>query len=98
MNFDQEKGFDIVEELAQIAKAHDATVAQAALNYLLLKPGMTSVIIGARSPAQLANNLKTADWQMTSKEFRRLEEISDPPRVYPYWFLSEAPHDFPVPK
>jgi aryl-alcohol dehydrogenase-like predicted oxidoreductase len=97
MNFDQEKGFDIIEELDHIAKAHDATVAQASLNYLLLKPGVTSVIIGARSPEQLADNLKTVEWQMTSEEFQLLDGISKPPRVYPYWFLAESPHDHPAP-
>ena len=98
MTFDQEKGYDIVEELDQIAKAHDATIAQTALNYLLLKPGVTSVIIGARSVVQLTENLKTIDWQMTTKEFKHLEAISQPPRIYPYWFLDGAPHDHPVPK
>jgi len=96
MNFDQEKGFDIIEELDQIAKAHTATVAQTALNYLLLKPGVTSVIIGARSIEQLTDNLKTADWQMTSEEFEHLEAVSNPPRVYPYSFLSKSPHDHPM--
>jgi aryl-alcohol dehydrogenase-like predicted oxidoreductase len=96
VNFDQEKGFDIVEELAKIAGAHDGTVAQTALNYLLLKPGVTSAIIGARSVEQLTDNLKTTKWQMTSEEFKHLEEISQPPLVYPYWFLAEAPHDQPM--
>jgi aryl-alcohol dehydrogenase-like predicted oxidoreductase len=98
MNFDQDKGYDIIEELDNIAKAHDSTVAQAALNYLLLKPGVTSVIIGARSAEQLADNLKTMEWQMTNKEFDRIDGISNPPRVYPYWFLAESPHDHPAPK
>jgi aryl-alcohol dehydrogenase-like predicted oxidoreductase len=98
LNFDQEKGYDIVEELDRVAKAHGTTIAQAALNYLLGKTGVSSVIIGARSKAQLADNLKTTDWQMTSDEFKRLEAISQPPRVYPYWFLAESPHDRPFGK
>jgi len=93
MNFDQDRGFEIIEELDRIAKAHSATVAQSALNYLLLKQGVTSVIIGARSAQQLADNLKTTDWQMTPAEFQRLDEITTPPRVYPYSFLAKSPHD-----
>ena len=49
LNFDEEKGFDIVEELDKIAQNHNATVAQAALNYLLRKPAVSSVIIGAKN-------------------------------------------------
>lgn len=87
VQFDEEKGFDIVEELDGIAKEHNATVAQAALNYLLRKPGVCSVIIGAKTPEQLADNLKTANWEMTSEEVTKLDELSQPPRLYPYWML-----------
>lgn len=82
--FDEEKAFDIVEELDGIAKRHNATVAQAALNYLLRKPGVTSVIIGARTKEQLADNLKTTDWEMSPEEVSRLDELTQPPPVYPY--------------
>ncbi|MDA2932197.1 aldo/keto reductase [Nitrospinae bacterium AH-259-F20] len=90
---DEERGFEIVEELDRIANDHDATVAQAALNYLLRKPGVTSVIIGARTAEQLAENLKTADWEMTPDGVSRLDAISQPPKVYPYWFLEKISHD-----
>jgi aryl-alcohol dehydrogenase-like predicted oxidoreductase len=85
---DEEKGFAIVEELDRITQAHNATVAQAALNYLLRKTGVTSVIIGARMPEQLADNLKTTDWEMTTEEASRLDEISKPPDLYPYRMLA----------
>ncbi len=85
--FNEQRGFDIVEELDRIAKEHKATVAQVALNYLLRKPGVTSVIIGARTPEQLADNLKTTDWEMTSAEVARLDELSQSEPVYPYWYL-----------
>jgi len=90
LQFDEQKGFDIVEELDRISQAHNATVAQAALNYLLGKTGVTSVIIGARTPQQLADNLKTTDWEMTAEEVSRLDEISKPPPLYPYWMLAMA--------
>jgi aryl-alcohol dehydrogenase-like predicted oxidoreductase len=88
---DDEKGFDIVEELDKIAKAHKATVAQAALNYLLAKEGVSSVIIGARTPQQLADNLKTTDWEMSAEEVSRLDEMSQPVPLYPYWMQKMPP-------
>ncbi|UCB52818.1 MAG: aldo/keto reductase [Candidatus Zixiibacteriota bacterium] len=90
LQFDEEKGFDIVDELERIGEAHNGTVAQAALNYLLRKPGVCSVIIGARTPEQLADNLKTVNWVMTQEEVARLDELSKPPRLYPYWMLEMA--------
>lgn len=91
LQLDEEKGFDIVEELDRIAKAHNATVAQAALNYLLAKEGVSSVIIGARTPEQLADNLKTTDWEMSVEEVEQLDEMSQPVPVYPYWMQAMPP-------
>ena len=93
LQFDEERGFDIVDELERIAGAHGATIAQAALNYLLRKPGVTSVIIGAKTMAQLADNLKAADWEMTADEAARLDALSEPPRLYPYWMLQRLGQD-----
>jgi aryl-alcohol dehydrogenase-like predicted oxidoreductase len=93
LQFDEEKGFDIVDELKRIANNHGATITQAALNYLLRKPGVTSVIIGARNKEQLTDNLKTTDWEMTSKEIAGLDELSKPPKVYPYWMLERMSID-----
>jgi aryl-alcohol dehydrogenase-like predicted oxidoreductase len=93
LQYDEEKGFNIVDELDRIAGKHNATVAQAALNYLLRKPGVTSVIIGARNKEQLADNLKTTDWEMTAEEVSQLDHLSKPPRAYPYWMLERARED-----
>jgi aryl-alcohol dehydrogenase-like predicted oxidoreductase len=92
MHFDEQRGFTIVEELEKIAQGYQASVAQAALNYLLRKPGMTSVIIGARTKEQLADLLKTTDWEMAPADVTRLDEVSQPPSLYPYWFLTENRH------
>ena len=93
LQFDEEKGFDIVDELERTARNHQATITQAALNYLLRKPGVTSVIIGARNKEQLKDNLKTTDWEMTAEEVARLDELSKPPRAYPYWMLERMVQD-----
>lgn len=88
LRINEEMGYNIVDELEKIAQAHNASITQAALNYLLRRPGVSSVIIGARNPEQLADNLKTGNWEITPDEVARLDQISEPPRLYPYWFLS----------
>lgn len=93
LQFDEERGFDIVDELEKIAQNHNATIAQAALNYLLRKPGVTSVIIGARTKEQLNDNLNTIDWEMTAEEVAKLDELSAPTKVYPYWMLQRLVQD-----
>jgi aryl-alcohol dehydrogenase-like predicted oxidoreductase len=93
LQYDENKGFDIVDDLERIANNHNATITQAALNYLLRKPGVSSVITGARNKEQIADTIKTTDWEMTPEEVRRLDELSNPPRVYPYWMLEGQLHD-----
>jgi aryl-alcohol dehydrogenase-like predicted oxidoreductase len=93
LQFDEEKGFDIIDELEKTAKNHNATIAQAALNYLLRKPGVSSVIIGAKTKEQLADDLKASDWEMTAEEVDRLDKLSMPPRVYPNWMLQRTIQD-----
>ena len=88
LRFNEDTGLDIVDELEQVAKEHKASIAQAALNYLLRKPAVTSVIIGARTREQLEENLKAGDWEMRPEAVSRLDELSQPPRVYPYWMHS----------
>ncbi|MFC1953069.1 aldo/keto reductase [Chloroflexota bacterium] len=90
--FKEEKGFEIIENLDTISKDHESTVAQAALNYLLRKQGVTSVIIGARTPEQLADNLRTTDWEMTPTEVKQLDELTQPVSIYPYSFLAQNIH------
>ncbi|HBC47625.1 MAG TPA: aldo/keto reductase [candidate division Zixibacteria bacterium] len=87
IQFDENMGYAVIDELEKIAKAHNATITQAALNYLLRKPSVNSVIIGARNPEQLSDSLKAGDWEMTSEEIARLDELSKPPHLYPHWFL-----------
>ncbi|MFN8522539.1 MAG: aldo/keto reductase [Chloroflexota bacterium] len=81
----EEQGFAILDVLEEIAAAHDASIAQAALNWLLRKPAVSSVLVGARTEAQLADNLRAATWTMTADEVKRLDEVSATPPIYPYW-------------
>jgi aryl-alcohol dehydrogenase-like predicted oxidoreductase len=82
---DEERGYDIIEVLDEIAQEHNATIAQAALNWVLRKPGVTSIIVGARTEEQLKDNLEAAGWQMTEEQVGRLDEVSTTPPIYPYW-------------
>jgi aryl-alcohol dehydrogenase-like predicted oxidoreductase len=87
LKFDEERGLDVVETLTEIASAHDGTVAQAALNWLLAKPYVASVIIGARTMEQLEENLATIRWKPTPEQVDQLDAMMPPPRVYPNWFI-----------
>jgi aryl-alcohol dehydrogenase-like predicted oxidoreductase len=93
LDFNEQKAYDIVDLLDRVAAAHNATVTQAALNYLLCKPAVSSVIMGIRTPEQIADNLKTTDWQMMPEEVAQLDKVSQPGPVYPYDFLSSVPPD-----
>ena len=92
-NFNEQKAYDIVDELDRVATAHDGTITQASLNYLLGKPGVCSVVVGIRTPEQLANNLKTTDWEMQSEEVSKLDTLSKPTPIYPHDFLAHFPLD-----
>jgi aryl-alcohol dehydrogenase-like predicted oxidoreductase len=82
---DQEKLFDTVELIVEIADAHGASPAQVALAWLLGRPAVSSVIIGARTDEQLADNLGAAKLELDEAERRRLDEVSAPRIIYPYW-------------
>jgi len=87
---DEDRLYDVVDALVEIADARDASPAQVALAWLLGRPGVTSLIVGARDEAQLADNLAAADLDLTDEETERLERISRPPLLYPYWHQSAS--------
>lgn len=93
LRFDEAKGYDIIDELEKIALNHNTSISQTALNYLLRKPGVSSVIIGARTKEHLLDNLKSVEWELTAEEMQHLDKISRPPRVYPYWMLDFTKKD-----
>lgn len=82
---DRQKGFLIIEELEKIAKNHDATIPQVAINYIVNKPVVSSVILGIRKKEQLIDNLGAVEFKMTEPELKRLDEVSKPYDYYPYW-------------
>lgn len=80
-----EQLFTIVEALQDIASARNVSVAQVALNWLLQRPNIGSLIFGARTETQLKDNLNTVNWKLTADEAARLEKISRVEEIYPYW-------------
>jgi len=80
---DKNQGFDVVDDLAAIAEEKNASVAQIALAWLLHKPGVTSVIVGARKEAQLIDNLGAADIVLSDEEMARLDQVSALKPEYP---------------
>lgn len=87
LQLDEDRAYAILDEVQRIAKARGVTPAQVSLNYLLRKPAVSSVLIGATKPEQLRDNLKTVDWELTSEEIQSLDKVSLPPQLYPKWML-----------
>ena len=90
---DQERLYDIVEVLVSIAGNRGVSAAQIALAWLLGRQGVTSLIVGARTDAQLADNLKAADITLTAEERQQLDKVSLLPLVYPYWHQARTASD-----
>jgi len=82
---DKEKGFDVVDVLAKIAKERGASVAQVALAWVLANRAVTSVIIGARNLKQLDDNLGAVELTLSADELKALDEVSRIPPAYPLW-------------
>jgi aryl-alcohol dehydrogenase-like predicted oxidoreductase len=77
--------YAVTDVLAQIAEEHGASSAQVALAWLLTRPAIATLVIGARTEEQLAENLKAAELRLTDVNVTRLEEVSRRPLPYPYW-------------
>jgi aryl-alcohol dehydrogenase-like predicted oxidoreductase len=84
---DKERTWKILDVMAPIAKAHGCSPARLALAWLLAKPAVTSVIIGAKRLEQLQDNLAAIDLTLSQDELRQLDEVSALPPEYPGWML-----------
>lgn len=87
---DVEKAYSIIDVLEDIAKNRESTVARIALAWVLNQPAVTSVIVGAKRPDQLQDNLEASGIVLTDDELARLDEVSRLPIEYPAWpFMEE---------
>jgi aryl-alcohol dehydrogenase-like predicted oxidoreductase len=82
---DKEQAYDIVDAMRPVAAAHSATVPQVALAWLLAQPAVSSIIIGARKPEQLDDNLKSVELALSPDELTSLSEASRLKVEYPVW-------------
>ena len=91
--YDEDRLHDTVDVLVKIAEGHGVSPAQVALAWLLRRPTVSSVVIGARTDEQLADNLGAAELDLSEEEVGRLEEVSRPPLLYPYWHQRKTASD-----
>ena len=84
---DRPRAFRCVEAMRPIAQARGVSVARVALAWALHQPGVTSVIVGAKTQAQLADNLAAAELKLSEAELAALDEVSKLAREYPGWMF-----------
>jgi len=89
--------YQVVDALDAVAAETGKTVAQIALNWLLQRPTVSSLILGARNEEQLRQNLGAADWSLTAEQVRKLDEASQVQPVYPYWHQHQFAERNPPP-
>ncbi len=91
--YDEDALYDTIDVLADVAEERGVSAAQVALAWLLTRPSVSSVVIGARTDEQLADNLEAAELELTEEELVQLEEVSRPPLLYPFWHQANSASD-----
>ncbi|MCC6796920.1 MAG: aldo/keto reductase [Candidatus Hydrogenedentes bacterium] len=89
--------FAVIDALDEIAKETGKSIPQIALNWLLQRPTVATVIVGARTEDQLKQNLGAVGWALSSSQMKRLNEISYQRPSYPYWHQETFPERNPFP-
>ena len=85
---DKERAWPIIDVMREIGEAHGVSVARVALAYVLAKPFVTSVIIGARNIEQLEDNIAAADLALSAEDLKRLDDVSELGPEYPGWMFA----------
>ena len=91
--YDEDKLFDIIDVLIEVAGDRKVSPARVALAWLLQQPAVTSIIIGGRTEEQFADNLAAAELKLTEEELATLDAVSRPPLAYPYWHQAASAKD-----
>ena len=89
----KERAFDIIQVMDGIAKAHNVSVAQVAIAWLLHQATVTSVIIGAKRKDQLLDNIASTRLKFSQEELSRLDEVSVLKKEYPQWMIERQGAD-----
>lgn len=87
---DEDYLYDVVDALDAVANEVGKSVPQFALNWLLQRPTVSSIVIGARNEAQLRQNLEAVGWNLSQEQVARLDAASKRRPIYPYWHQREA--------
>ena len=90
---DAERLYDIVEVLVEVAEARGVSAAQVALAWLLTRPAVSSLVVGGRNAEQFEDNFAAVELKLTEDELTRLNEVSRPPLIYPYWHQGQFAAD-----
>jgi aryl-alcohol dehydrogenase-like predicted oxidoreductase len=90
---DDELLYKVVDVLDVLAKETGKTIPQIALNWLLQRPTVSSVIMGARNAEQLRENLGATGWNLTTEQVARLDAVSKVTPIYPYWHQRQTAAD-----
>jgi aryl-alcohol dehydrogenase-like predicted oxidoreductase len=85
---DKERAFRCIDTMRKVADSHGVSIARVALAWLLARPQVTSVIVGAKTSAQIDDNLAAVKLELSSDEVRTLDEVSALPPEYPGWMLA----------
>src|ERR1035437_3819 len=93
----EEHLYKVVDAIDAIAKETGKSVPQIALNWLLRRPTVSTLIIGARNQQQLRQNLGAVGWALTPPQVARLDAASELPLAYPYWHQRQVPDLNPKP-
>jgi aryl-alcohol dehydrogenase-like predicted oxidoreductase len=83
---DKERGYDLIDVMGGMAREHNASVAAVALAWLLTRPAVASILVGATKLSQLTDNLRAVDLELTPAELDRLNDMTKPTDIYPNWF------------
>jgi aryl-alcohol dehydrogenase-like predicted oxidoreductase len=94
---DIEHVYKVVDALDEVAKETGKTIPQIALNWLLQRPTVSTLIIGARNEEQLKQNLGAVGWKLTPEQIKKLDQASDLPKAYPYWHQIQFTERNPLP-
>ena len=94
---DHEYLYKVVDAIDEIARETGKTVPQIALNWLLQRPTVASIIMGARNEEQLRQNLASEGWNLTPEQVAKLDTASAVPPIYPYWHQRQFAERNPPP-
>ena len=89
--------YRVVDAIDEVARESGKSFTQIALNWVLQRPTVATVIMGARNEEQLRENLAAAEWKLTPEQMIRLDTASKVARPYPYWHQAQFPERTPLP-